>query len=152
MAIVGELRKIHRSFLFLVEIDGIGSAKFQQAGAPEAEAEEIIYREGGDAVGIKVPGLINVSDVVLVRGVADDDLYDWWTQVYDFVAEGGVQDSELLRNAELVQLDRDRTELHRWALFATWPKKFKGGEWNNDNSETVVEEITLSIRGFQKIA
>ena len=52
---------------------------------------------------------------------------------------------------EIVQLDRDLNELHRWALFSTWPKKFKAGEWNNDNSEKVVEEITLSIRGFQKI-
>jgi len=151
MTLIGEERKIHRAYRFLVEVDDIGSGKFTTCSALETEAEETMLREGGDPVGIKVPGLITVSDVTLTRGVADYDLFEWFKQVYDYTKQGGVPDEELMRNAEVVQLDRDQSELRRWALYFAWPKKLKVGEWDNNSSDPQMEEVVLSIRGFDRV-
>lgn len=158
MAIFGKPRTFDKKFKFVVEVDGLGWAGFQKCSELAVEIQQVKYREGGTLVAHKDPGLVEVSDVTLSRGATrDHDLWNWVKQVVDMIASGGggaggigagAVDPDFRRNADIVQLDRDGTELRRWSLYSTWPTKFVAGEWDNDADENVIETITLAVPNF----
>ena len=69
----------YRNFRFLVEIDGIVRAGFQECSGFGSEVEVVEYREGGDQATVtKLPGKTTFPDIMLKWGIADDrELYDW---------------------------------------------------------------------------
>src|SRR5882762_1903664 len=76
----------YKNFRFQVLIDGVTTAGFAEVIMPEAAAEIIEYREGGDKVTStrKLPGRIRYGNVVLKQGITDShELYDWWKTVVD---------------------------------------------------------------------
>jgi phage tail-like protein len=156
----GKPRTFDKKFKFVVEIDGVGWAGFQKASELSAEVAEIVYHEGGSLLAHKDPGRVTISDVTLMRGATrDEDLWNWFKQVVDQTASGGggaggegagVVDPDFRRNAEIVQLNRDGTELRRWPLEGCWPKKFVAGDWDNEADENVIEQVTLSVHKFDK--
>ena len=42
-----------RAFQFVVEIDGVSNARFQDVGGVDATTDVIEYREGGDILGVR---------------------------------------------------------------------------------------------------
>ena len=67
------------NFNFLVEIDGITRAAFQECSGFDATIDVTEQREGGDNQTVrKLPGLTKYSNIQLKWGMTDDDeLYDW---------------------------------------------------------------------------
>jgi phage tail-like protein len=150
---LGTARTYHKKFKFLVEIDGFVRAAFNKCSELEAEVDEVLQREGGVLTAQKDPGLVNVSDITLERGATDDnDMYLWFSQVVDFSSDTGEKDNDIKRTFDIVQQDRDGTELRRWTVEETWPKKPTFGSWDNDASENVIEKVVLSCRRFYKSA
>ena len=160
MAVFGKPRTFDKKFKFVVEIDNIGWAGFQKCSELSAEVAEIKYHEGGTLLAKKDPGRVEVSDVTLSRGATrDQDLWNWFKTVIDQQASGGGNagglgagsaDPIFRRNADIVQLDRDGTELRRWSIYQCWPKKFVAGDWDNEADENVIEQVTLSVQSFDK--
>lgn len=67
-------------FQFVVEIDGVASAAFEEVSGLDGAVDVVEYREGADvsATTRKIPGLAKYANVVLSRGLTDSrDLYDW---------------------------------------------------------------------------
>ena len=75
----------YRAFQFLVEIDGITQAGFQECGGLDSSTDNIDYREGPDPAHVrKLTGLNKFSPITLKRGITDsDELFKWRQTVLD---------------------------------------------------------------------
>jgi phage tail-like protein len=69
----------YKNFRFLVEIDGIVQAGFNECSGFGSEVEVVEYREGGDVRSVrKLTGKATFPDVSLKWGITDSrELYDW---------------------------------------------------------------------------
>lgn len=149
MAIQGETRSYHKKYSFHVEIDQIASAGFQKCSELSVEAAVIEQWEGGALIPNKSPGRLKFSDVTLERGATKDvDLFQWFKEVADAASGTGLVDEAYKRSIDIVQRDRDGSELRRWTLFGAWPTKFVAGEWDNTADENTMESVTLAYDRF----
>src|SRR5689334_21109663 len=106
----GQQPVYYRAFQFLIEIDGVTNARFQEVGGIDATVDVIEYREGGDALGPRLfPGQTKHSRLSLKRGYTDDStLYTWFEDVMTGRTEN------IRRNISIVQIDMNGTEVFRW--------------------------------------
>lgn len=147
----GTPRSFHKKFKFVFEIDGFDFFGFQKCSELSAEIAKIEYYEGGALLPDKSPGRVKVSDVTIERAAtSDNDLFSWFKEVVDQVSQKGLVDPGYKRNGDPVQLDRDGTELRRWACTGLWPTKFVAGDWDNNADENVIEKSTLSMDTFDR--
>ena len=150
MAITGKPRNYFKKFLFRVEIKGVTVAKFAKAGPLEAEVAVVEQWEGGALAAEKSPGRYKTTDVVLERGATNDlDLWKWFKLVADISANGGAVEDDYKRTPDIVQVDRDGTELRRWTLHDAWPTKFVAGVWDNTADANTIESVTLTYKYFE---
>src|SRR5438270_7648362 len=96
----GQIPDPYGNFNFLVEIDGIARAAFQQVSGVDSSIDVIEHREGGENTTVrKLPGLAKYSNIQLKWGLADDrDLYDWHRQA--------IQGDVVRKNGSIVLLNR----------------------------------------------
>src|SRR5258705_11927977 len=84
---------------FLVEIDGITQAGFQEVSGLDSSTDPVDYREGNDPNHVrKLPGLNKYSPITLKRGITDSD------EVWKFratVIAGAIR----RKNASIIRLD-----------------------------------------------
>lgn len=149
MSVVGKPRSYFKKFLFTLEISQVAFAGFQKASELSMETAVIEQFEGGAITAEKSPGRVKVADVTLERGATKDlDLWQWAKQVSNIAQNGGVIDDQYKRSLDLVQRDRDGSELRRWSLYDAWPNKFVAGDWDNTADANVIESITLTFKYF----
>ena len=147
--IIGAPRTFHKKYAFLAQIDEFASAGFQKCSELSVETSSIEYHEGGSLIPNKSPGRLKFADVTLERGATKDlDLFNWFSDVADAVANAGLAEPVFKRNLDIVQLDRDGTTLRRWTLSGAWPIKFVAGAWDNEADENVIESVTLTYDFF----
>lgn len=152
MSVIGEPRKFHQKWKFIVEIDGFGSAGFQSCSELASEFADIDYSEGGAMIPDKQPGRLTVEDITLSRGATQDlDMYTWHRQVGDAASNAGLVTPEFKRNLTIVQQDRDGRTLRRWRVFNAYPKRFVAGDWDNEADENVIESMVLRIDRYEPI-
>lgn len=151
--IIGQPRLFHTKFKFLVEIDYVQYAGFQECSELSAEFANIQHYEGGRLTPHKVPGRLSFADITLKRGASfDQDLFRWFEEVAIMSSGLGLVGTQYKRDLDIVQQDRDGTTLRRWSLSRAWPLKFVAGDWNNNSDEIVVESITLTFDHFELAA
>lgn len=149
MAIVGSTRSYYKKFSFQVEIAGVAFAGFQKAGPLKMTVAKVEQWEGGAIIPNKSPGRVTVEDCVLERGATKDrDLWDWMKQVANIAKNGGVVDPRYKRDIDVVQLERDGTELVRHTLHNAFPVVFEAGDWDNTADANVMESVTLTYDYF----
>jgi phage tail-like protein len=152
MPVIGTPRTFHKKFKFIVEIDNVASAGFQKCSELSVEVANVQYSEGGALIPNKSPGRLTFADVTLERGATQDpDLFDWMQEVADASANAGLNEPEFKRNLDIVQQDRDGSELRRWRLHNAWPVKFVAGDWDNEADENVIESVTLTYDFFELV-
>lgn len=153
MPIVGNPRRFHHKHRFIVEIDGIAHAGFQKCSELSAEAAEITYYEGGSITPYKSAGKLSFPNITLERGAAfaDSDLYLWFLQVADAAANAGLADPLYKRTFDIVQLDRDGTEMRRYTVYGAFPVKFTAGSWDNEADEVVIEMVELAMESWEVV-
>lgn len=133
------------NFRFLVEIDGISFASFNQVMMPGGEAQVIEYREGSDPVSRtrKLPGPVHYDNLVLIRGVsAGNELYQWWKSVVD----GNVQ----RRNLSVVLLDEERNPVKRWSFTQAWPSAYRISELDSQRGEVLSEILEITFEEMEQ--
>jgi phage tail-like protein len=143
MALGGRTDPYH-SYNFLVEIDGITRAAFQEVSGLDSETAVTTYREGGDALTArKVSGLTTYADITLRRGITDDaELQRWRKQVVDGVVER--------RNGSIVLLDDTGEERLRWNFREAWPSKWTGPSLNATENAVAIETLVLAVEGLER--
>jgi phage tail-like protein len=127
-----------RGFNFLVEIDGITQAGFQEVSGLDASTPSVDYREGTDANHVrKLSGLNQYSAITLKRGITvADELWKWRQTVIDGKTER--------KNGSIVLLDETAAEKIRWNFVNAWPSKWTGPALNATSTAVAVETLELT--------
>lgn len=149
---VGSPRSFYKKFKFVIEIDGFTYFGFQKCSELSAEVAVVEHREGGSLLPDKTPGLVTVPNITLERGATDDEeMFNWFKEVVDMAANlgEGLPDPGYARDLDIVQQDRDGSELRRWPIKNAWPRKFVAGEWDNEADEVVITMLELVIERFE---
>jgi len=135
-----------RAFQFLVEIDGITPARFQEVGGVDTTVDVIEYREGGDILGPrKLPGQNKRSNLTLKRGYTDDKQI--WTWVED-VMTGRTE--KIRKNISVVQLDMAGQEVMRWNLFNAFPVKYTAPSFNAKGNDLSIETLEVAYERMER--
>jgi phage tail-like protein len=134
----------YRGFNFLVEIDGITQAGFQEVSGLDASTDPVDYREGSDPNHVrKLTGLNKYSAITLKRGITDsDELWKWRQSVIDGKAER--------KNGSLILLDETGTEKLRWNFSKAWPSKWTGPSFNATSTAVAIETLEITHEEVQK--
>lgn len=132
------------TYNFLVEIDGITRAAFQEASGFDSTIDIIEHREGGENTTVrKLPGLTKYSNISLKWGITDDrELYDWHRQI--------VQGDMLRKNGSIVLLDRKGEEVARWNFVRAWPSKWDGPDLSAEGTDVAIEMLELAHEGIER--
>lgn len=140
----GEVVDPFFNFNFLVEIDGIARAAFQECTGFDSTIDVIEHREGGENTTLrKLPGLTKYANIQLKWGMtADRDLYDWHRRVIAGAIER--------KNGSIVVLDRAGQEVARWNFMRAWPTKWDGPDFNAEGNDTAIELIELAHEGIER--
>ena len=134
-----------KGFNFLVEIDGVARAAFSEVSGLASETAVIEYRAGNEKVNTvrKMPGLTRFGNIVLRRGVTqDEDLWNWRKSIVD-----GEIDR---RNGSIVLLDDSRNEVVRWHFRDGWICKWEGPTLNARANEVAIESIEIAHEGLDR--
>jgi phage tail-like protein len=144
MAETGQIVDPFGNFNFLVEIDGITRAAFQECSGFDSSIDVIEHREGGGNVtSRKLPGQTKYSNLLLKRGITDDkQLYEWHRR-----AIGGQVER---KNGSIVLLDRGGTEVARWNFFRAWPAKWTGPSLTAEGNDVAIEQLDLAHEGVER--
>lgn len=128
----------YRGFNFLVEIDGITQAGFQEVGGLDSSTDPIDYREGADPNHArKLPGLNKFTAITLKRGITDsDELWKWRTTVVSGNAER--------RNGSIILRDDKGAEKIRWNFVNGWPSKWTGPALNSTGNAVAIESLEIT--------
>jgi phage tail-like protein len=128
----------YRGFNFLVEIDGITQAGFQEVSGLDASTDAVDYREGADPNHVrKLTGLNKYSAITLKRGVTDsDELWRWRKAVIDGRTER--------KNGSIILLDESGVEKIRWNFANAWPSKWTGPSFNATSTAVAVEALEIT--------
>jgi len=142
----GQQPTFYRAFQFMVEIDGVSQARFQEVGGVDATTDVVDYREGGDLLGVrKLPGQTKHSNLSLKRGYTDDQqLWTW----YEDVMTGRTE--RIRRNISVVQLDMAGQEVFRWNLFQAFPVKYTAPSFNAKGNDLAIETLELAYERIER--
>jgi len=142
----------YRNYNFLIEIDGITQAGFQEcSGGLSSEIDVTEYREGGYSPNIdqgstvrKLPGMTKYSNIILKWGITDSkDLYEWHRRI----VKGKVE----RKNGSLILLDTEGNEKIRWNFFNGWPSKWTGPDFNAKSSDVAIETLEIAHEGIERM-
>jgi phage tail-like protein len=134
----------YSNYNFVVEIDGIAAAAFEECSGLGASVDVIEYREGGDKrnVARKIPGRAHFSNLTLKRGITTNkDLWQWFKDILN-----GVVDR---RNVSVVLLDSQQQPVVRWALTNAFPAKWEGPLLKGKGTEVAIETLELAHEGLE---
>lgn len=137
----------YRNFNFLVEIDGITQAGFQEcSGGLSSEIDATEYREGGyslehGSTAHKLPGMTKYANITLKWGLTDSqELYKWHRDAVIGKIER--------KNGSIILMDRDGAEKVRWTFYNGWPAKWKGSDFNAKSSDVAIESLEIVHEGI----
>jgi phage tail-like protein len=141
---VGQIPDPNINFNFLVEIDGITRAAFQQCSGFDSTIDVIEHREGGENTTVrKLPGLTKYSNISLKWGMAEDrQLYDWHRQA--------IKGDIVRKNGSIVLLSRKGDEVARWNFIRAWPSKYDAPDFNAEGNDVAIETMELAHEGLER--
>lgn len=127
----------YRGYNFLVEIDGMTQAGFQEVGGLDITVDSVDYREGGDPTHLrKLSGLTKHSNITLKRGITDS------TELYDWIATS-VEGKTSRRNGSIILMDETGAEKLRWNFFNAWASKWTGPAFNAGSTAVAIESLEI---------
>jgi phage tail-like protein len=141
---IGDRRDPYGVYNFLVEIDGITRAGFQECSGLDSSQDAIDYREGTDPLTMrKLPGLVSYSNISLRWGISDDaELWEWRNKA----VEGRVE----RRNISIVLMNDAREEKLRWNLRQCWPSMWKAPDFNAQSNDIGIESLEIVHEGVER--
>lgn len=126
----------YKNFNFRVEIAGIEVAGFSECSGLTSEVDVIEYREGGDHITRKLPGLRKFGNITLKRGMTNSrELYNWHRNLL----QGAVD----RRDGSIILLDDTRADVARWQFRDAFPQKYEGPRLNAKSSDVAIETLVL---------
>jgi len=126
------------SYNFLVSINSIAVAAFQECGGLETTTQPVDYREGdGPQHMQKLAGMNSYSPITLKRGMTDSlELWNWRLDV--------MKGSFERRNGTILLRDREGKTLRQWHFHEAWPSKWIGPAFNASSNAIAIETLELT--------
>ena len=133
----------YKNYNFRIEIDGITVAGFSECTGLSSEVEIIEYREGGDDLVRKLPGLKKFGNITLKRGVTESqDLYKWHRNV--------LQGQTDRRDGSIVLFDDAKNPVTRWKFFNGFPQKYEGPRLNAKGNDVAIETLVICCENLER--
>jgi phage tail-like protein len=134
------------NFNFLVEIDGIEQARFQEVGGLNASIEAIEFSAGDDPYPRKIPGRAKYANITLKRGVIPREFSGLWKW-----CENVMKGRPDRRSGSIVVLDDAGGERLRFNFFFAFPVKWSGFALSSSNTGSQhIEELELTAEYFER--
>jgi phage tail-like protein len=132
-----------RGFRFVLEIDAIASGAFTRVKGLTREARHESYREGGvNEYEHKLITQVTYPVLVLERGLALDDLWDW---------AQGAADGNVTRKTIRIRLQDEANEkAWAWQIEHAIPVKWTASDLDALTSPVVMESLELAHHGLRK--
>ena len=134
------------NFNFLVEIDGITRAAFQEASGFDSSIDITEHREGGENTTMrKLPAMTKYSNITLKWGATDDRIS----------MTGIGNGSPAIQRQPQEWLDRalgPRRARRRCAGISSnaWPAKWTGPSFNAEGNDVAIETLELAHEGLER--
>ena len=133
---------------FLLEVEGVEIGTFTEVSGLNVEVSEEQIEEGGQNHFVhRVPGRMSWPNIVLKRGLVDNDnLFNWfWKSSGDGFAE---QNKLERRTAAITIISEDGERLRSWRLDGVFPVKWTGPDFAVSNQDRASEELEIAHNGF----
>ena len=124
-------------YYFVVEIDGIQTARFLECYGIEMESTVFEVEEGGlNTSTHKLMGHNRAPNIILKKGVtANNELLKWYQNNIDGNFER--------KNGSVILMDSSFEEIKRWDFFRAFPCRWKGPYLDTHDSGYSVELIEI---------
>ena len=132
-----------RGFRFLLEIDAIASGGFTRVKGLARELRHESYREGGvNEYEHKLITQVSYPVLVLERGLALDDLWNWAQEAAD---------GNIIRKTIRIRLQDEANEkAWAWQIESAIPVKWTASDLDAQTSPVVMESLELAHHGVRK--
>ena len=139
------------SATFRVEIDGTPAGHFRQVSGLEVTIAVEEIPEGGQNQFVhKVPGRMSWPNIVLSRGVTQNDvLIEWLMQVSGDGFAGNRNRLERSTAAIVMTNLKGDEDLRAWEFEGAFPVRWKGPQFASEASDFLVEELEFAHHGFR---
>ncbi len=129
------------AYTFGFVIDGAPIAFFTAVSGLSWEFDVVEHQmitNDGKSVLKKIPGRLKYSEIVLKRGMTEDDtLHKWMKQIVD---RGGVPE---YKTASIVLYDHTYEPVATFNFDKCWPSKLSGSDLSSGSDEVMIEEMTI---------
>ena len=131
------------AFHFEVTIGAADGPKgtFSEVTGLNSETQVIEYRHGNSPIysPIKMPGITQVGNVTLKRGIfkSDNSFWSWYSSIQ--------QNTIKRQNVVIALLDEQKATTMHWTLTNAWPTKFSGADLKSDGNAVAVHTIELAF-------
>jgi phage tail-like protein len=134
---------------FLFEVNGVEIGAFTEVTGLGVSLEVEELNEGGNNVAsIKLPGRLKWTNLVLKRGITDNDaLFTWINKCSGEGLNGNGNKVEKL-SGSVALLDGKRRPLRRWQFREAMPVRWAGPQVSASSSALATEELEVSHGGF----
>jgi phage tail-like protein len=122
---------------------------FRECTGMGSENEVVEYKASGpkgEYINKKIPGRMKWNNITLKRGITDAmDMWKWRKLVED----GKVDDAR--KNGSIVMFDQDGKEVARWNFVNAWPSKLTGPASDATKNEVGIEELEITLEGYERV-
>lgn len=139
-----------RNFRFVLEIDSLTLAGFNEVAIAESTIEAIDYREGNEPPHVrKLSGLTKYGNITLKRGMtvgaSSLELFNWHRDV----SAGGIKEQR--KTVAIVVQDEAGQPQARFVIDKAWPVKYDPSDLNAKGNEVVIELLELANEGIERV-
>lgn len=132
---------------FVVEMDGVLVANFQECGGLSVEVETKEYAEGGNNEFVhRLPGPLKYPNITLKRGLTDSPQFLQWRPTI-----AGGQITVTRKNLAIKLFDHGGETIKQWDVAEAYPVKWTGPELRAGSMEFVVEAVELAHKGWREV-
>lgn len=138
------------SATFVVEVDGVEIGRFSEISGLQVDVSVEEYAEGGEHGFVhKLPGRLTWPNLVLKRGVTNDDNLLAW--LHEAAGDGFVKakGKAVRRTAAVTLMGSNGSRLRTWRIVDALPVRWTGPTLASASSDLPEEELEIAHHGFR---
>lgn len=132
---------------FGLEVDGIVIKQISEVTGLKMEQDVIELKQNtsdGKYVIKKLPGRMKAGEVVLTRGLTDDNSFEKWVKDSRF---GKMTSAR--KNAVVIVYDYEGGAIKRYTITRAWPKSLEIGALKAGDTSVLTEKITITYEEME---
>lgn len=146
-------KHLRQKFRFGIQIAGFDAAYFTKIDRPKISFDEVEFNPAGSHRPEKLPGRMSFGDITFEKGVAatgaDIAVLRWLSRQADFVSGRGGAPASILYDVTVFEGNRMNSVVSRYTLIGAFVKEYDGGELSGEDSDNIIESVTLSYQYLQ---